>query len=68
MSAPASPWLTADQAAVYAQVSAKSIYRACASGRLRHARLEGRRDIRLMAQWIDEWLLATAQPVEVRGG
>ena len=60
-----SPWLTVDQGAARALVSRRTIYGACASGQLRHARVGGRRDIRLRAEWIDAWLEASA-PVEVR--
>jgi excisionase family DNA binding protein len=59
-----SPWMTVDQAASYAQVSDKTIYAACASGSLRHARVGGRRSIRLRADWIDAFLEASA-PQEV---
>jgi excisionase family DNA binding protein len=62
-----SPWLTVKQAAARAQVGPKLIYRECAAGgRLRHARVGGRRDLRFLAEWVDAWLVATATPVECR--
>ena len=66
--APASPWLTVDQAAVYAQVSARTLYRECRAGRLRHARVGGRREVRIRCAWIDGWLEQSAEPIEVRRG
>jgi excisionase family DNA binding protein len=52
-----SPWLTVHQAAGRAQVGTKTIYREVAAGRLRAARVGGRRELRLLSEWIDEWLL-----------
>lgn len=63
-----SPWLTVREAAARLHVSVDSIYSACRTDgprRLRHARLAGRRDIRLRAEWIDSWLEASSTPVEV---
>jgi excisionase family DNA binding protein len=61
----ASPWLTVNQAATRAQVSTRVIYAECRRGKLRHARVGGRREIRLRAEWIDAWLEASA-PQEVK--
>jgi excisionase family DNA binding protein len=61
-----SPWLTVTQAAARAQVGPKTIYREVAAGRLRAARVGGRRDLRFLAEWVDAWLVATATPVECR--
>jgi hypothetical protein len=44
----------------------KTIYRECAAGRLRHAKVGGRRELRLLAEWVDAWLIATSTPIEVR--
>jgi excisionase family DNA binding protein len=60
-----SPWLTVGEAAERARVGVKLIYREVAAGRLRAARVGGRRDLRLRPEWIDAWLDATAIPVEV---
>ena len=49
-------WLTVTQAAEYAGVSRDTIYTACERREIRHARLGGRRAIRLKPEWIDEWL------------
>jgi excisionase family DNA binding protein len=49
-------WLTVTQAAEYAGVSRDTIYTACERREIRHARLGGRRAIRLKPAWIDEWL------------
>ena len=58
------PWRTVTQAAARAQVGEKTIYREAKAGRLRHARVGGRRDIRFLDSWIDDWLIATSAPVE----
>lgn len=49
-------WLTVTEAAEYAGVSRDTIYTACERTELRHARLSGRRSIRVKPAWIDEWL------------
>lgn len=41
------PWLTVKEAAAYASLSTDTIYTACERGELRHARVGGRRTIRL---------------------
>ena len=48
--------LTVAEAAEYSGVSRDTIYTACERGELRHARVSGRRSIRVKAAWIDEWL------------
>ena len=58
-----SPWLTAEQAAAYAQVSKKVIYHAITAKKLRAARVN-HRNIRTKAEWICAWLEASATPVE----
>jgi hypothetical protein len=63
------PWLTAQEAAERARVSLKVIYRAVrqdATVPLRVARVGGRRDLRFLPEWVDDWLMRTATPVEVR--
>lgn len=49
-------WLTVAEAAEYSGVSRDTIYTACERRELRHARIGGRRSIRLKAEWIDAWL------------
>ena len=59
------PWLTVEEMAAYAKVSRKTIYSAVSSGKLRAARIGGRRDIRGKACWIDAYLEACATPQEI---
>lgn len=49
-------WLTVAEGAEYPGVSRDTIYTACERRELRHARIGGRRSIRLKSAWIDEWL------------
>jgi excisionase family DNA binding protein len=59
-------WLTVLQAAAEAQVAAKTIYKEVKAGRLRAARIGGRRDLRIHRDWVTQWLEQSAAPVEVR--
>ena len=54
-------WLTVAQGAEYSGVSRDTIYTACERRELRHARIGGRRAIRLKPEWIDAWLERHAQ-------
>lgn len=56
-------WWTRRDAAAYARVSEATIGREARNGRLRHARVGGRRALRFRRPWIDDWLTA-AQPAE----
>ncbi len=49
-------WLTVAAAAEYAGVSRDTIYTACERREIQHARVGGRRAIRLKPAWIDPWL------------
>ena len=49
-------WLTVAEGAEYAGVSRDTIYTACERRELAHARLAGRRAIRLRREWIDGWI------------
>ena len=49
-------WLTGVESAIYSGVSRDTIYTACERRELRHARIGGRRSIRIKAEWIDAWL------------
>lgn len=60
-----SPWLTVIEAAERARCGPKLIYREVRAGRLRAARVGGRRELRLLVEWVDEWLLRMTTPVEV---
>ena len=59
-------WLTVKDAAARARCSEKIIRRAASLGKLRHATINERGDLRFKADWIDHWLEETATPVEVR--
>lgn len=58
------PWLTVGEGAEYAGVSRDTIYTACERKELRHARISGRRSIRLKPEWIDAWLERHASSVQ----
>ena len=64
-SAAPTPWLIVMEAAAYARVSTKTIYRAVEHSKLRHARVGDRRALRFRREYLDEWLEATVEPVEV---
>lgn len=64
--APDSPWLTADQAAERAQVGVRLIYAEVRAGRLKAAKIGGRRELRFLAAWVDAWLEAYSTPVIVQ--
>lgn len=56
------PWLTVHEASDRAKVGVKTIYREVAAGRLLAARVGGRRELRLLAEWIDAWLVDATTP------
>jgi excisionase family DNA binding protein len=55
---PQVPWLTTREAAERANCSAHTIYAEVNAGRLRAARIGGKRLVRIKAEWVDEWLSA----------
>lgn len=59
-----SPWLMPGEAARRARCGVKIIYREVRAGRLRAARIGGRRELRLKPEWVDEWLVTTTAPTE----
>jgi excisionase family DNA binding protein len=61
-------WLRVAEAATRARCCPKVIYAEVKRGRLRAARIGGRRDLRFRAEWIDQWLDASAAPVDVTEG
>jgi excisionase family DNA binding protein len=61
-------WLNVAEAAEHAGVSRDTIYTACERKELRHARVGGRRSIRLKPEWIDAWLERHASDVQDRHG
>jgi excisionase family DNA binding protein len=61
------PWRTVEQVArEEAQCGPKLIYREIQAGRLRAARIGGRREYRIHRDWVTEWLTRSAEPIEVR--
>lgn len=59
-------WLTTEDVRHVAKVGLKLVYREIHAGRLRAARIGGRRGpLRIHRSWIDQWLEAAATPVEV---
>ncbi len=48
-------WMTVAEAAEYAGVSRDTIYTACERCEIQHARVAGRRAIRVKAEWVDAW-------------
>ena len=50
------PWLKVPEAAERARCGVKTVYREVKAGRLKAARLGGRRELRFQAVWVDEWL------------
>ena len=57
-------WLTLRRAAARAAVSEATIKREVSRGRIRFARVGGRRSLRFRAEWIDAWLDASVTPSE----
>ena len=55
-----SPWLTVAEAAQRARCGVKTVYREVRAGRLRAARIGGRRELRLRPEWVDTWLEQTS--------
>jgi excisionase family DNA binding protein len=66
MSTETSRWLTVAEAAERARCGVKTIYREVRAGRLRAARIGGRRELRLLTEWVDAWLEQTSAVVVVR--
>jgi len=60
------PWLTSKQAGEEVHVHEATIRRECKAGRLRHAKVGGRKNIRIRRSWLAAWLEASSTPVEVR--
>lgn len=60
------PWFTVRQSCDYTQLHDDTLRREIRLGRLRHARVGGRKSIRIRRSWLDTWLEASSTPVEVR--
>jgi excisionase family DNA binding protein len=58
-----SPWLTAKQAGAYLGRSPRFILREIHSGRLRAARVGGRREVITCAAWCDQWVTDQVTPI-----
>ena len=56
---PSSRWYTPGQAAALANVGPQTIYKAVRAKQLRAARIGGRREIRILGRWLQEWLEST---------
>ena len=66
ISADGDPWLTLSMAASEVLVHYSTLKRECRAGRLRHAKVGGRKAIRIRRSWLAEWLEASSTPVEIR--
>jgi excisionase family DNA binding protein len=64
----ASPWLTADEAAQRLRINRKTLYSEVRNGKCRAARIGGRRNLRFLSEWLDEYLRDTVrvEPLAVR--
>ena len=62
------PWLDLEMGADRALVSPSTLRREMKGGRLRFARVGGRKHIRIRASWIDDWLIASTTPREAGRG
>ena len=56
-------WLTTKEAAARARVTIDTIYKEVKAGRLRSARIGGRRELRFRDSYIDAWLERSAEPI-----
>ncbi len=62
------PWLTVKEAAARARMGTHLLYREIRNGRLKAARIGGRGQCRLLAEWVDAWLVASSEPELVGAG
>ncbi len=60
-------WLTLNEAAPEAKTSTATLRREIKRGALRHARIGGRKLIRIRRAWLHTWLETGGTPIEVRG-
>lgn len=60
-------WLTVREAATRARCGVKTVYREVVAGRLRAARVGGRRSLRFRPAWVDAWMEASANGGLVNG-
>ena len=57
-------WLTLQQGASRASVHEATLRREIRAGRLQHARVGGRKLIRLRPEWVDAWLMIRSKAME----
>ena len=62
---PSDPWLTLRESGAEAKLHEATLRREIRAGRLRAARVGGRRSIRIRRSWLHAWLEASSTPVEV---
>lgn len=63
---PPDPWLTLEESAAEVRLHPATLRRELKAGRLRHARVGGRKSIRIRRSWLNAWLEASSTPIEVR--
>ncbi len=61
-----SPWMNAREAGRYLRRSRLFVLREVRAGRLKAARVGGRREILTRAEWCDAWVQQNAEPVMIR--
>jgi excisionase family DNA binding protein len=61
------PWMTVQEVSAYMRLSTKTIYRLAASGQLKASRATGRKALRFLRQWCDDYLMTMAEPVGREG-
>src|SRR5262245_19082879 len=62
------PWLTAEEAAAWLRIHRATLYAEVRAGRCRAARIAGRRNLRFLPEWLDDYLASTAEMVLVTPG
>ena len=60
-----SPWMTAAETAVYMKRSRRFVLNLVKAGRLRAARVTGRREILCRREWCDQAIEDLAAPIEM---
>jgi len=60
-----SPWLTAAEAAAYLKRGRRFVLREIHAGKLRAARIGGKREILTRAEWCDAYVVDQATPVAI---
>jgi hypothetical protein len=60
-----SPWLTLAESAAYEKRGRRWLAKEAKAGRVRHAVVDGRREMLFRKEWLDEHIESMAQPVIV---